>query len=174
MVLKCLQLHGFHASSPGFLGLLLHLFRGEAEQGHIEHGKVQEFQVQLRQVPGGLLRRFVVCQAEGFDLLRGQVIHPDSGDLLDPELLRGLPAGVPTHNHSVRVQHDGDSEAKLLDALRDVGDRIIIVPGVSGVRLDVCCALHHNFHVCTSVENRMGSPVKLPSCPSRAVAIAFW
>ena len=73
----------------------------ESEGLHIQICDLQELGIQYVGIPLGELRRLVVGQPEGLDLLFGQVVADDDRNLLQLQLESRQPSGVPGDDHAV-------------------------------------------------------------------------
>lgn len=79
----------------------------------------------------------VIGDPIGFDLLGGQISGDVDWDLGEAQLLRCLEPGVTNDDHTLRIDDDRLTKAKLLDTCGHRRDRLIVVAGVLVVGLDV-------------------------------------
>jgi len=98
-------------------------------------------------VPLGPLRRGVVGEAVGADLLGREVLGHVHRHLGEPELPRGLQPRVAGDDDALGVDDDRLPEPEAADALGDRVDRVVVEAGVARVGADGVDGLRLDLHV---------------------------
>jgi len=104
----------------------------EGQQTHVESSvhQFRQFNGQDFIIPLGQVRGFIIRDAIGLNLLRGQVLGHMDRDLSQAQLQGGLEAGVAADNDAVGINHNGLAEAELLQTGRHGIHGAVIEAGI--------------------------------------------